>query len=178
MTVLFRPYADEADYTALRNLIMQKFSDPERRFYPSLGDLDYNRSFGGNAFLGKLTICTVQDGTVIGAIWPGHYRILYCVMGKDYADFEDEILDWAERKYCGPSLQDRTGQEVYIWGYPEDQLRSRLLIDRGYTQHTWYMYSGVIDLESVIPKPQFPEGYTVRPIQLEDVPQKVIIMTG
>ncbi|WP_233531193.1 GNAT family N-acetyltransferase [Paenibacillus alkalitolerans] len=174
----FRPYADESDYTALRSIIIRKFADPKRRFYPSPGDLDYNRSFGGDAFLEKLTICETQGGVVIGAVWPGHYRILYCVTDLEHADLEDEIFDWAERRYSGPSLGDRAGEEVYIWGYPEDTVRSKILRDRGYTRHTWYMYSGVIDLKSAIPEPQIPNGYTVRPIQPADLPQKVAVMSG
>lgn len=179
MTVLFRPYSSEADYLALHQLIIQKFADPKRRFYPSLGDLDYNRSFGGDAFLEKLIICALQDGTIIGAVWPGHYRILYCVTGPEHVHLEDDIFAWAEQHYSGPSLEDRSGQEVYIWGYPEDQIRSTILRNRGYVQHTWYMYSGVIDLETVvIPEPRFPEGFTVRSIESEDLLQKVRIMSG
>jgi len=178
MKLQFRPYANEADYTALRQLIMQKFADSHRRFYPSLGDLDYQRAFGGDRFWANLTICEIQDGPVVGAIWPGHYRILYCVTGTDYAHLEDEILDWAERQYGGPALQDRTGQEVYVWGYEEDHKRMNILKKRGYTRHTWYMYSGLIDLEDALPEPRFPEGYSVRPIVPDDLPQKVAVMSG
>ncbi|MGG3505310.1 hypothetical protein ABES58_07495 [Paenibacillus lautus] len=76
MTVQFRPYRDESDYMALRKVITQKFADRNRRFYPSLGDFDYNRASGGDKFLQSLTICEIEDGTIIGAIWPGHYRIM------------------------------------------------------------------------------------------------------
>ncbi|MFD0713231.1 GNAT family N-acetyltransferase [Paenibacillus sp. GCM10027626] len=178
MTVMFRPYENSNDFSALRSLIMQKFADPKRRFYPSLGDLDYNRSFGGDPFFKNLTICERDDGTIIGAVWPGHYRILYCFTGPEFSHLEDEIFAWAEKKYCGTALEDRSGEEVYIWAYSKDLTRVKILSDRGYTQHTWYMYSGVIDLNSNIPEPRFPEGYTVRPIQDGDLSQKVIIMRG
>lgn len=179
MLVLFRAYSNEADYNAIRNLIVQKFSDPNRRYYPSLGDLDYNRSFGGDKFLKSLIICEFEDGTIIGAVWPGHHRILYCVTGPDYVEYEDEIFSWAETQFGGPSLEDRNSHtEVYIWGYQEDQRRIKILTDRNYTRHTWYMYSGVIDLNKETTTPVFQEGYTVRPIQSEDLKQKVTIMSG
>jgi len=121
----------------------------------------------------------LEDNTVIGAIWPGHHRILYCVTCPKYTHLENEIFSWAETKYSGISLEDRTGkEEVYIWGYPEDQSRTKILKDMGFVQHTWYMYSGVIDLTSDIPESQLPEGYTVRAIQSNDLKEKVIIMSG
>lgn len=178
MSIVFRPYAGEDDYEAIRDIIVRKIEEPNRRFYPSLGDLDYNRSFGGEEFFKKLVIIAIEDNTIIGAIWPGHYRILYCVTCPRYAHLEDEIFAWAETTYYGTSLEDRSGQEVYIWGYPEDQARSMILRSRGFVQHTWYMYSGVMDLASSIPEPHFPEGYTVRAIQSSDLYQKVIIMSG
>ncbi|MEF3305620.1 hypothetical protein [Paenibacillus sp. GYB003] len=158
-TLRFRHYSGEEDDLAIRALIVKKFADPNKRFYPSLGDLDYIRSFD-DRFHEKVTICEkINDGTVIGAIWPGHYRILYCVTGSDYAYYEGEIFDWAEQQYCAPSLlEDRTGNEVYVWAYEEDRGRVGILEAKGYTKHTWYMYSGVIHLDSSIPMPQFPNG--------------------
>jgi len=50
LKLVFRPYTSEEDYAAIRDTIVRKFEDPSRRFYPSLGDLDYNRSFGGKNF--------------------------------------------------------------------------------------------------------------------------------
>ena len=178
MSVRFRPFAGERDYMALRSLIVQNYADPKRRFYPSLGDLDYIRAFeeGDRPFRQKVTICELEDGTVIGAIWPGFFRILYCVTGSPYAYWEDEILSWAERRYCGAALKDRSGEEVYVWAYEEDEQRSRLLHARGYSMHTWYMYSGVIDLDAPLPAPRFPQGFKVRPIAAEDIEQKVAIM--
>jgi len=178
MMVSFRPYAGEEDYAAIRELIAKKFNDPQRRFYPSLGDLDYNRAFGGDGFFEKLTICELDDHTIIGAVWPGHYRIMYCVTGPDYTHLEDDIFAWVEQRYCGEALEDRSGQEVYVWCYMEDEIRTRILQKRGYTPHTWYMYSGVIDLDSAMPNPQFPEGYAVRSIQPSDLREKVIVMSG
>ncbi len=178
MDLRFRPFVNEEDYSALRSLIIQKFAHPERRFYPSLGDLDYIRAFeeGERSFQDKVTICELENGTIVGAIWPGFFRILYCITGPEYAHLEDNIFEWAEQRYCGPSLEDRTGKEVYIWGYEEDTLRSGILKARGYSKHTWYMYSGVIDLHSSIPTPKFPEGFKARPIQSADLEQKVAIM--
>ncbi|MCC3373586.1 N-acetyltransferase [Cohnella sp. REN36] len=174
--VQFRSFFNEQDYSALRALIAKKFVNPKKRFYPSLGDLDYIRSFD-EEFTRKVTICELIDGTIIGAIWPGHYRILYCVTGPDYVGYEDEILAWAEQQYCAPSLlEDRTATEVYIWAYEEDSVRMEILEARGYTKHTWYMYSGVIDLDSEIPTPQFPKGFRVRPLADSDIEQKVNIM--
>ncbi|MCQ6564089.1 GNAT family N-acetyltransferase [Paenibacillus mendelii] len=178
MTVYFRPYRDERDYIALRSVISHKSTDPNRRFYPSLGDFDYNRAFGGEKFLQNLTVCELENGTTVGAIWPGYYRILYCFTGPEYVHLEDEIFAWAEKHYYGPSLEDRSGQEVYFWGYVEDQPRVETLKARGYEQHTWYMYSGVMDLETANQEPRFPEGFKVRPIETADLEQKVIIMTG
>lgn len=178
MGIRFRSYKNEGDYEAVRALIMRKFENPELRFYPSLGDLDYIRTMEeeDNTFQENVTICEIENGKVIGAIWPGFYRILYCVTGLEYAHLEDEILDWAEQRYCGPSLEDRIGQEVYIWGYEEDTLRTDILKARGYSKHTWYMYSGVKDLQNQITSPNFPKGYMARPILPQDIEQKVEIM--
>ncbi|RAR42777.1 GNAT family N-acetyltransferase [Paenibacillus sp. MDMC362] len=178
MTVQFRRYRDESDYMTLRKLITQKFADPNRRFYPSLGDFDYNRAFGGDKFLQSLTICEIEDGMIIGAIWPGHYRIIYIFTGPEYFYLEDEIIAWVERHYCGRSLEDRSGLEVYIWSYIEDHPRVETLKARGYEQHTWYMYSGVMDLETANQEPHFPEGFKVRPIETDTMEQKVMIMNG
>ncbi|GIP38710.1 hypothetical protein J31TS4_19900 [Paenibacillus sp. J31TS4] len=176
--VRFRPFSNEQDYSALRTLIAKKFANPKKRFYPSLGDLDYIRSFD-EEFTRKVIICESKDGTIIGAIWPGHYRILYCITGPDYVGVEDEILAWAEQHYCAPTLlEDRTGTEVYVWAYEEDSARVEILKARGYTKHTWYMYSGVMDLESELPAPQFPLGFRVRPLADGDLEQKVTIMGG
>jgi GNAT superfamily N-acetyltransferase len=177
-TVRFRPFSNEEDYSALRDLIIKKFADPRRRFYPSLGDLDYNRSFNGH-FEDIATICELEDGTIIGAIWPGHYQILYCVTGPDYVGFEHEIFAWAEQQYCAPTLlEDRTGNEVYVWAYDEDATRVETLEARGYIKHTWYMYSGFIELDDFIPSPQFPQSFMVRPINSGDLEQKINIMSG
>jgi len=138
----------------------------------------YIRAFeeGDRPFRQKVTICELEDGTVIGAIWPGFFRILYCVTGSLHAYLEDEILSWAERRYCGAALKDRSGGEVYVWAYEVDEQRSRLLNARGYSMHTWYMYSGVIDLDAPLPAPRFPQGFKVRPIAAEDIEQKVAFM--
>lgn len=61
MNIVFRPYASEDDYAAIRDIIVRKFEEPNRRFYPSLGDLDYNRSFGGEEFLEKLVFIELED---------------------------------------------------------------------------------------------------------------------
>jgi hypothetical protein len=51
----------------------------------------------------------------------------YCFTGNEYVQLEDEIFAWAEKHYCGSSLEDRNGQEVYIWAYVEDQPRVETL---------------------------------------------------
>lgn len=177
-TMQVRPYLNEQDYAALRSLITAKFADPGRRFYPSLGDLDYIRAFD-ERFPEKVMICEVGEGTVIGAVWPGHYRILHIVTGPEYTQYESDILVWAEQHFCAPTLlEDRTGNEVSVWAYDEDTVRVQLLKERGYTKHTWYMYSGMFELGPSLPEPQFPPGYQVRPLIEADRGAKINIMGG
>jgi len=67
---------------------------------------------------------------------------------------------------------------IYVWAYEEDSERVATLEARGYAKHTWYMYSGVMDLDTAIPEPNFPQGYRVRCITKEDLEHKVVIMGG
>ena len=46
------------------------------------------------------------------------------------------------------------------------------------SKDTWYMYSGVMDLETANHEPRFPEGFKVRPIETDNMEQKVMIMSG
>lgn len=105
MSIVFRPYAGEDDYEAIRDIIVRKFEEPNRRFYPSLGDLDYNRSFGGEEFFKKLVIIAIEDNTIIGAIWPGYYRILYCVTCPRYA--HESVCLGREMQACLAMFQEK-----------------------------------------------------------------------
>jgi len=46
----------------------------------------------GKHFEKKLTICELEDGSIVGALWHGHFRILYCFTGPGYEYLEDQII--------------------------------------------------------------------------------------
>ncbi|MCT1403709.1 GNAT family N-acetyltransferase [Paenibacillus sp. p3-SID867] len=72
----------------------------------------------------------------------------------------------------------KNGQYTWVVTKYEDATRVETLEARGYTKHTWYMYSGSIELDDSIPNPLFPQGFMVRPINSNDLEQKVNIMGG
>ena len=174
MAVISRPYAGEEDYARMRRLLVDIYAIGGPPVYCTVGDLDWWRFADDDPAAVTQTQLWLDDpGELIGFVWPGDDQVDMMVHPRHRA-IEEEMLAWAEQRSraAGPS----ESAKLRAWSFTRDDVRNRLLQQRGYERSdTFFSYRG-FDLDQPFVEPRLPPGYAVRNVQGEaDVEQRVAV---
>lgn len=154
-----RSFQSEADYAAMRDLLIAAGGDPILRAYCTIGDLDWWRSTHADpAHISNVPLWFV-DGALAGFIWPsgGNADLL---VHPAHRLIEDAMLDWAEANLA--SAEDDHPPQVTAWSMTQDASRVARLEARGYQRTEAWLIFHTADLRGAIPAPILPSGFTIR----------------
>lgn len=175
-----RSYQDEGDFWAIRSFLRDVFLRNGRReiSWP-VARLDYWRwhgilNAGEGPLKGGVFLWETEDGelaAVLNCESPGY---AYFQIDPRYRtpQLEEEMLDLAEERLV--TVGKRSGRPALaVWVTDGDTLREEMLARRGYERKAdWQSFIRYRALALPIPEPKMPEGYTFRPMTLEDIPAR------
>jgi mycothiol synthase len=180
MKLVQRPYQTEADYWAIREFLRDVFLLNERREYSwTVARLDYWRwhvaaNCGARPIEEGIYLWEADAGRIVAVLnpeEPGHAHLQVDPRFRT-PELEEEMLCLAEERLVaiGPS----SGRPVLIVGLLEgDTLREKILVRRGYEPRPESQaFDRYRDLSLPIPEVPMPEGYTIRPMTLADIPSR------
>jgi mycothiol synthase len=78
-------------------------------------------------------------------------------------ELEDEMIGVAEERLWTVSTIDGK-KKVAVWANEDDELRTGLLVKRGFKKGKWTMHDRFMSLEDGVPEPVLPDGYAVKPM--------------
>jgi mycothiol synthase len=170
-----RAYRGEADYQRVRELLIESYALSGRMHNWGVDCWDWFR-YNGKVFeeiagtrrwekgvrlwetaAGQLVgVVILDEGEAFFQVHPHHRAV------------EGEMLDWAERHYQAtrPSRVDSRPLSFFVYEY--DQERQALLKGRGYANLGHDSYMRWRTLDAPLPQVSLPEGYAIRPINVED----------
>ena len=177
MPATHRPFADEADYQHMRDLLIQTYALGGPAIYCSIGDLDWWR-WGPREHPNPIVLAELwwdDHGALTGIAWPS------ATWGKDlqvdllahphHPAIVETMLDWVEaQQRAAPGL---TPRSITPWAYARDP-RTELLRQRGYAlTGIAFSYLGQ-SLDADFPEQPLPSGYAIRHVAGEaDFPARV-----
>ena len=155
-----RFFQSEADYAAMRSLLIAACADPVLRAYCTVGDLDWWRSIHADLAHIRAAPLWFVDGELAGFIWPSHNNADLLVHPA-HREVEAAMLAWAEAHLA--AAEDGNPPAVTTWAMAQDRERAALLAAHGYTRTDTCMIFHTADLARSIPAPALPPGFTLRP---------------
>jgi mycothiol synthase len=175
MAIVTRPFAGEADYARMRDMLVDITRLNRHAPYCTVGDLDWWR------WTAKVPdqINHVQiwfDGDrAIGFVWPGESEA-DVIVHPDRGEALDDMLDWAERNALA-EVEPGSGEVVFeTFAYANDAMQNQALLRHGYQQGeaAYRMRSQPVD--GPFPTPLLPEGYVTRDMRnatADDIEKRV-----
>jgi mycothiol synthase len=175
MPYTLRPYADENDYAAMRELLVQIEARQGPLVYCHLGDLDWWRYTDADpdAAVRAVQLCFDADMRLVAFPWPKGSQVdIIALPGHGQA--EDELLDWAEARFRATA--DGADAPFRAWSYEHDERRNQALQARGYERGTAHYNTNARDLSIDPPAPELPPGYHIRHVRgEEDIAARVAV---
>ncbi len=154
-----RHYQSEADYAAMRDLLIAAGADLVLRAYCTIGDLDWWRSIHADpAYVFNIPLWFV-DGELAGFIWPRHNNADLLVHPA-HREVEAAMLAWTEAHLA--AAEDGDPPAVTTWAMAQDAARAALLAAHGYRRTETCMVFHTADLARPIPTPVLLPGFTIR----------------
>jgi predicted N-acetyltransferase YhbS len=175
MAIVTRPFAGEADYAHMRDLLVDITRLNRHAPYCTIGDLDWWR------WTAKVPnqIDRVQiwfDGDqVIGFVWPGESEA-DIIVHPDRGEALDDMLDWAERNALAAAEPGGGDVTFKTYAYAQDELQNQALLRHGYQQGEAAYRLRSQPLDGPFPAPLLPEGYVIRDMRnatAEDIQNRV-----
>ncbi len=158
--MISRPFADEADYARLRQLLIAMVAVGDERHYCTIGDLDWWRYTDGDLaqiFAAQLWFTPADD--LIGCAWPvGAEVILFSDPWQ--RGIEAEMLAWATAQRQQAAADKPLTLTAYA--FDGDAVRVALLQGQGYQRQEQGFRYRRQDLRGALPTAPLPAGYTVR----------------
>jgi GNAT superfamily N-acetyltransferase len=157
-----RPFADEADYQRLRELLGRMVAATPWH-YCTLGDLDWQCATDSGVAITDTQLWVDSAGVVRGCAWPIDDKIML-FSDPDYRSLEAEMLDWAEARRRA-TVPPGAAPTLSAIAYDRDTERVALLTARGYQQQQQGDRYRQMSLQGQLPAPVVPAGYTLRQLQ-------------
>lgn len=155
-----RFFQSEADYAAMRTLLIAAGVDLVLRAYCTVGDLDWWRSIHADPDHVRSTPLWIVDGALAGFIWPsGNNADL--LVHPTHREVEVVMLDWVEAQLAAADDEGRA--TVTTWAMAQDKERAARLTAHGYERTDNNMIFYTADLARSISEPALPPGFTIRP---------------
>ncbi|MBN1859132.1 GNAT family N-acetyltransferase [Candidatus Bipolaricaulota bacterium] len=180
MKLIQRTYQGEGDYWAIRDFLRDLYvRNGHRELAWPVARLDYWRCH---------CMANLDDGNIDDSIfiWEDARGRIVAVLNREdpgqvyfqvdprhrTPELEACLLDVAEKHLT--TIGKKSGREVLaVWVTDGDTLREELLAHRGYKrQESWQHYGRYRDLALPIPDVPPPDGYTIRPLKLEEIPSR------
>ncbi len=171
------PYRSSADYWRIRPFLRQVFALNQRHEASwCLPRFDYWFSLGVEVFERDwinleeaIFLWETDDGRLAAVLNPESRGEVYLQVHPDYAshELEAEMLDTAETYLAAPQPDGR--RHLQVWTLSGDTRRQAHLTGRGYTKAEGPEYMRRRSLETPIPDPVLPPGYSLRALRAEDL---------
>ena len=175
MNLATRPFHDEADYAAMRALVVDIYALAGPPVYATVGDLDWWRATEDDPDAIGTAQLWWDASRLVGVAWPADDRVDLLVH-PHYRMVEDDMLAWAEQRRGAPPRDLAQPLMVQAWGYDQDTARIELLWRRGYQRGDTSLVTLAMLLDTSVPEPLVPPGYTLRPVQGEaDLERRVAV---
>jgi mycothiol synthase len=176
MKLTMRPYRDEDDFWAIRQVLRDVYLRNGRSEHSwQVARLDWWRWHGimnlGQGNLETETLLWETPGGELGAVLncEGRGQVFLQVDPRARTlELEEEMLHVAERDLGG--IGTSSGRPyINVWAQDADLMRTELLARRGHTRRAdWQQVERVRDLSLPIPDAPAPGGYTIRAMHADD----------
>ncbi len=166
-----RPYAGEADYQRMRDLLLAVSARSAPAAYCTVGDLDWWRHFDEPAAIDLAHLWFAGD-VLAGFAWPKDDQV-DLLSHPEHRGVEAAMLRWAETERSAAGA----GSEPVVlraWAYGGDITRTALLRANGYERTVTCFVCRAQSLDAPIPAASLPPGYAIRHMRdLADVEARV-----
>lgn len=175
MTIISRPYNDEDDYAGMRGLLTACYALGGPAVNCTVGDLDWWRSTAEDSEAVTGVQLWLDDGEVVGFIWPGKGQVDIITHPRHQA-LEEDMLMLAEQRLREERAGEVEPAKMRVWGFTGDAARNDLLQRCGYQRADDFLCYHSYALDGPLPEPRLPQGYTLRHVQGEaDLDQRVAV---
>ena len=169
-----RTFDSEADYTAMRRLLVEILARTGLPVYATIGNLDWWRVAEDDPRAIYQTHLWFDGDRLVAFAWPieGQVDIL---IHPDYPQLHDAALAWSERYFAAHAAEGAVAPWV-AWAFTGDAARIAALERRGYrrTERGLVLYTQPVP--DPAPEPVLPDGYTIRAVQgLAEVEKRVAV---
>jgi len=167
MSVVARQVEGEADYERVRRMLVAYVASGDEYHYCTIGDLDWWRFTSNDANSLAQARVWLDDDEAIGFAWPnGDQSDL--VAHPDHREIEDAMLEWSEARHRESYAGDDDTPPFGTYAFDGDAERIARLRRRGYERtDACYRYRRC-PLDTPLPAPTLPPGYTLRNIAGEE----------
>lgn len=155
--IVSRPYESEADYQAIREMLVESFALTGPPDYVTIGDLDWWRFTDDDPLSLSAMRLWLDGDRVVGVAWPSGTQV-DLFTHPTFRMLEGEMLSWAEQR-AGSTAQPGAEVRLHAWSYVGDMQRVSLLEQRGFERHTLTLVYRLRELGYEIEVPDLPEGY-------------------
>lgn len=168
MRFSMRPYRDESDYWRIRAFLREVFLLNGRRARSwDVVRFDYWRwhvalNIERFALADVLLLWESETGQIAAVLNPDNRGEAFFQLDPRLrtAQLEQALLDTAEQRLAAAPAPGR--RALRVWAPADDPARQALLRERGYTRADWPEHQRRRPLDTPIPDPPLPPGYTVR----------------
>lgn len=177
MKVISRAYRGEADLTAMQSALAHWIHDSNDCGYLHVGDIPHRLYNGmrGRYPLNDVVRLWLLDDVMIGFAIVSPRRSAYEVqVAPDHrgGDIEREMLVWAEERCLQWMERAEVSGEALLTEYVDgDEIRLNLLRSLGYILEDTPALTITERSLAAIPDPILPDGYTIRPAQMDECAQ-------
>lgn len=182
MKLRMRTYQNEDDYWRLRAFLREVLLLNNRQESSwQTARLDYWRYFGNPniehyALSHAILFWETDDGQIAGFICPENRGQAHLHVHPAYRTTELETDMMANAEACLAEQDPHTRQQmITVWAHQDDALRVDLLKARGYERGDWPEVQFGRTLDQPIRNGRAPAGYTIRPVGLNEVPERSML---
>ncbi len=165
MAIQSRPFASEADYAKMRDLLIDGFaiSDPpvHSTVGCTIGDLDWWRWTANPGDGLQNAQLWFDDDDLIAIAWPGVGQV-DLLAHPSHREVEPLMLEWMEDQPLARSVDKDGRSRIRTWSYDGDPERIENLRRAGYQRTDEALcFRQRADLTN-IPAPEIPDGFRIR----------------
>ncbi len=170
MTISHRPYAGEADYQPMRDLLVRAYALAGPPVYSvvgsTVGDLDWWRGTSGTGESVWDAHLWFNDDELIAIAWPAAGQVDLLVH-PDHRAVEADMLGWAATSPLACSTNSEGRTVLRAWSFEMDPHRVPLFREQGFTRTDEALCFRHRSLDGATPSSVLPRGYAIRQIRGE-----------
>jgi ribosomal protein S18 acetylase RimI-like enzyme len=161
MTIHSRRFASDHDYSQMRQLVTEHVALTGARNYATPGDLDWWRfPHDDQGEISHARLWFDDTDRLVAFAWPSGTQVDH-IVHPDFADLQDEMLDWVEDERSRAHTDGDETPTLTAWAFESDDARNALLAKRGYEPTDFVFCHRARRLDTAIPEPELPDGYTL-----------------